>query len=506
MSGAYTQRLPDWLGHRAGALPDRPALIAGGRRWTFADLDRDVSGCARRLAAFGAGEGARVAVLLGNGALFAQLIHAVARLGAVLVPLNVRLTPAELAWQLADVQATLLIYDDAYAPAAGQAAARAGVPSVDAERLESGEQAETALRNYVDLDDVHSILYTSGTTGSPKGAMLTYGNHWWSAAGSAFNLGTHADDCWLCMLPLYHVGGLSILMRGAIYGVPAVVHESFDAERANRAIDEDGVTIVSVVSVMLRRMLEQRSGRPYPPHLRCVLLGGGPAPQPLLEACATGGVPVVQTYGLTETASQVATLAPAEALRRLGSAGRPLLPNALRIDRDGAQAAPGEPGEILVHGPSVTAGYVNNPDATAAAIRDGWLHTGDLGYLDQDGYLYVLDRRDDLILSGGENVYPAEIEATLLAHPAIEDAGVAGVADERWGQAPIAVVVLRPGATANANSLRTFCAQRLAHYKLPRQFWRAERLPRNATGKLQRNLLRAALSGDPATALPGEPL
>jgi O-succinylbenzoic acid--CoA ligase len=336
--------------------------------------------------------------------------------------------------------------------------------------------------------------------------MLSYGNHWWSAVASALNLGTHEDDCWLAVLPLYHVGGLSILMRSAIYGVPAIVHESFDPARANRAIDDEGVTIVSAVSVMLRRMLEQGGGRPYPPSLRCVLLGGGPAPLPLLQECATRGIPVVQTYGLTETASQAVTLAPAEALRRLGSAGKPLLPNEVRIEHEGAAAAPGEPGEILLRGPSITRGYINRPEATAKALRGGWLHTGDLGYLDRDGYLYVLDRRDDLIVSGGENVYPAEIEAVLLAHPDVEDAGVAGVADAVWGEVPAAAVVLRPGASVDADILRTFCAARLARYKLPRQFWRVDGLPRNAAGKLQRNLLRFAFATDPAAALPGEPL
>jgi O-succinylbenzoic acid--CoA ligase len=243
---------------------------------------------------------------------------------------------------------------------------------------------------------------------------------------------------------------------------------------------------------MLQRMLDERGQRPYPATLRCVLLGGGPAPQPLLEACAARGVPVVQTYGLTESASQVATLAPADALRKLGSAGQPLLPTELRI----ASANPGDVGEIVVRGPTVMRGYFNQPEQTAQALRDGWLHTGDLGYLDGEGYLYVVSRRQDLIISGGENVYPAEVESVLLAHPAVEEAAVVGLADARWGQVPAAAVKLRAGMAASEAELIDFSRARLAGYKIPQQVRFVAALPRNAAGKLLRDAVQAALSGD----------
>ena len=268
------------------------------------------------------------------------------------------------------------------------------------------------------------------------------------------------------------------------------MHDGFDPAAVNRAIDEDGVTIVSVVSSMLRRMLDARAGRPYPPTLRHVLLGGGPAPLPLLEECRRGGVPVVQTYGLTETASQAATLPPEDALRKPGSAGKPLLPTELRIERDGRPVPPGEAGEIVVRGPTVTPGYADRPEETARALRDGWLHTGDIGRLDDEGYLYVLDRRTDLIVSGGENVYPAEIEAVLAAHPAVAEAGVAGQDDARWGRVPVAFVALRPGAPpATPEGLIAFCRERLARYKVPARLYVVGALPRNAAGKLLRHKL-----------------
>jgi len=557
---AIRNQTQDWL---AAAPPDGLAVIARGACWTFADLAREAAGWAGRLRALGVGPGDRVALLMGNSAVFVALVHAIQHCDAVLVPLNWRLAAPELAWQLADCGTRLLLHDAARAKAA--VAATAVLPGVarytlDRPRADSPTLAEVApaaptprppplkgegeftelhfaalseegglsnspspfrgggrgvgaagdspfLRREggrgvrsVNLDALQAIIYTSGTTGQPKGAMLTYGNAWWSAVGSALNLGTHRDDRWLVCLPLFHVGGLSILWRSVIYGVPAIIHEGFDPAAVNAAIDEEGVTVVSVVSLMLARMLDTRGGRPYPATLRAVLVGGGPVPPPLLERCAALGVPVVQTYGLTETASQAATLAPTDALRKLGAAGKPLLPTQIRIVGPDGDAAAGTVGEILVQGPTVTPGYWNRPEATAHALREGWLHTGDLGYRDAEGYLYVVDRRDDLIISGGENVYPAEVEAVLAAHPAVAEAGVVGAPDPLWGQAVRAAVVLRPGETVTAEALRAWCRARLAGYKVPATILFMDELPRNAAGKL----LRRALRPVSAPALPEE--
>jgi O-succinylbenzoic acid--CoA ligase len=259
------------------------------------------------------------------------------------------------------------------------------------------------------------------------------------------------------------------------------------------AIDDEGITLVSLVPTMLHRLLEVRGDRPVPSSLRCVLLGGGPAPRALLEHCARLGVPVSQTYGLTECCSQVATLAPSDALKKLGSAGRPLYPNELRLaGDDGADPIPGEGGEILVRGPVVTSGYWNRLDATASAFVDGWFRTGDFGMLDDEGYLYVLDRRDDLIVSGGENVYPAEVEGVLLAHPCVAEAAVVGVVDPEWGQRVVAVVRLAEGADPSvAGELQSHCRASLAAYKVPRVVRISdEPLPRTASGKVRRGVLR----------------
>ncbi len=500
--------LPDWLARRAALHPERPALIAGARAWSFAALSAWADQVAHALAGLGLAPGGRVAILARNGPAYAAIVHAAPRCGAVLVPLNIRLTPAELAWQLADSGATLLLYDADHAEMATsltqarsrQDPERREVASISLETVtgslplpHSPNPSISPSPPRIDLAAPHTIIYTSGTTGRPKGAVLTAGNHWWSATASALNLGLREDDRWLAVLPLFHVGGLSILLRGAIYGIPVVLHERFEPAEALAAIADQGVTIASVVAIMLQRLLDAAGEKPFPAHFRCALLGGGPAPRPLLEACAARGVPVVQTYGMTETASQAATLAPADALRKLGSAGQPLLPLELRIEADGRPAAPGEVGEICVRGPMVTPGYHGLPEVTAAAIRGGWLYTGDLGYLDGEGFLFVIDRRTDLIISGGENIYPAEVEAALLAHPAVAEAGVVGEPDPQWGQTPVAFVVPRPGHLLDAEALIAHCRAQLAAYKCPRRIVVVAELPRTAAGKLKRAELRERL-------------
>ncbi len=499
---------PDWLSQRAAAHPDGLALLCGADRLTFGDLDLLASGAARELASLGAGPGSRVALLLRRGIAFTATMHALTRLGALMVPMNGRLAVGELAWRLRDSRAELLLHDGAFADAAATAAA--GVEGLRLARAPSGSgspSGEGPPAAGFDLEAPQCLIHTSATTGRPKGVLLTYGNHWWNAIGSALNLGVSREDRWLAPLPLYHVGGLAILWRSVIYGIPAVVHEAFDPEAANREIDQGGITIVSVVSTMLRRMLDARGPRPYPDTLRCVLLGGGPAPRGLLEECLERGVPVACTYGLTEAASQVATLPPSELRAKLGSAGRPLPPFEIRIEAPdgGGDCEAGSAGEILVRGPAVMLGYAGRPEASAQALRDGWLHTGDLGYLDGDGYLYVLDRREDLIVSGGENVYPAEVEAVLLEHPLVEEACVVGISDDEWGQRVVAAVRPRPGPRPDIEELRRFCARRIAGYKLPSRLILTGEIPRTPSGKIKRSEVRRRVERAGAQGSSGAP-
>jgi O-succinylbenzoic acid--CoA ligase len=318
------------------------------------------------------------------------------------------------------------------------------------------------------MDDVCARVLTSGSSGIPKPVGLTYGNFLWNAVGSGFNLGVDPADRWLCCVPLSHIAGLGIVMRSVIYGTTAVVHDGFDVDRVGASLEGDGITVVSLVATMLTRLLEAGADLSGP---RAILVGGGPVPEESLTEALGKGATVVQTYGMTETCSQVTTLAPADARRKVGSAGRPLLTTHLRI----------EEGEILVQGPTVAPGRADG---------DGWLHTGDLGQIDEEGFLYVKDRIDDLIVSGGENVVPAEVEEVLLRHPEVADAAVVGREDPEWQQAVTAVVVLENGSEVTPDDLRRHCAESLAGFKVPKRVELASALPRTPSGKLLRRALR----------------
>lgn len=487
--------IPDWVARRASTHAGHVAIeTPTGDLVSYAKLDTRVGQVAGALRALGATSGVPIALLAGAGLDFAVLAHAIPRSGAVLMPLNARLTTEELAYQLGDAGAGLLLADVAHVEQARAAASSGEVRVVEIERELSGGEAIAGAES-IDGDALHSLIYTSGTTGAPKGALLTYGNFYWSAVASGQNLGVEAGDRWLACMPLFHVGGLSILLRSAIYGTTAVIHDGFDEVRVNRAIREEGGTLLSVVATMLRRMLDADDGD-YPASMRAVLVGGGPVPAELLTRAQERGLPVLQTYGLTEATSQVATLSSEDALRKLGSAGLALPATTVRIGEPGSDVEAGEIGEILVAGPTVTAGYLGRPEATAETLRDGWLHTGDLGSLDDEGYLFIADRRDDLIVTGGENVYPAEVEAALVAHASVVEAAVVGVSDERWGQIVAAVVVASDGAAPTSEELAERLRERLAGYKVPRRIeFSSEALPRTASGKLQRHVVRAGLEG-----------
>jgi o-succinylbenzoate---CoA ligase len=480
---------PNWLMQRAFLTPERIAVQDEQGNKTFAELHEAAVTKARKLANLGIRKGDIVALLMKNSIDMIEVIHALHYIGAIVLLQNTRLTPNELIWQLEDSGAKYWLVDDEITRIREMASIQMATMS----ELFMLPEQECSLQQEYHFDDTATIMYTSGTTGKPKGVLQTYGNHWWSAVGSALNLGLHENDCWLAAVPFFHISGLSILMRSVIYGMGIYVMNHFDAKKANDVIMDGNITIMSVVSAMLQQMLVELGERKYPRTFRCMLLGGGPAPKPLLVACRDKEIPVYQTYGMTETASQIVTLAPEYSFKKLGSAGKPLFPAQIRIENNGEMARPNEPGEIVVKGPNVTKGYLHRPDATKQAIRDGWFYTGDIGYVDEEGFLYVLDRRSDLIISGGENIYPAEIEAVLLSHKAIEEAGVTGIADEKWGQVPCAFVKLKEGCTVTVEELSDFCKEKLAKYKVPKQIYFVEELPRNAAKKLLRRKLAELL-------------
>lgn len=440
-----------WLARAAATRPERTALRTPRGDWSYARLHGAARSAAAELAARGAGRGERVAIALPAGLEFAQALHACLLLGAVAVPVDLRLSAPEQAHIAAGA---VLVVDE----------------PLGEERPPAGFVGEGTH----DLDATAVVIHTSGTTASPRPVELTYGNFLWSALGSAVALGLDPEECWLCALPLSHVGGLSILLRSAIYATTALVHERFETEPVLRVLHDGEATLVSLVATTLARLLDAMPAHPQrPPSLRCALTGGGPVPAALLERAHAAGVPVSLTYGLTESCSQ-ATTTPVGAFGAVpSSGGPPLFCTRLRIAGDG---------EILVAGPTV---------APAAVAADGWLHTGDLGELDERGRLRVSGRKADTIVSGGENVAPAEVEAVLEAHPQVLEAAVLGRLDSRWGEAVTAIVVTRAGELLDVEQLRAHCAGALAPYKVPKQFVPVtEPLPRTRSGKLLRRELR----------------
>jgi O-succinylbenzoic acid--CoA ligase len=414
-----------WLDRAARERPDALAV----NELTYAELEREATGCAGILGNARVGRGDRVATTAG-GVDFAVLMHALAKLGAVLVPVNTRLTNAEREQVLRDARPRLVLE---------------GVPrSEGVSPLQVGDEAMSP-------EDPLAVVYTSGTTGKPKAVELTYGNFQASADANAENLGVSPEDRWLCCMPLFHVGGLSILTRSAIYATHAVVHDGFDVERVKQALEEERITLVSLVATQLSRLLDAGATGP---HVRAALIGGGPVPQSLIERAKSAGIPVVPTYGMTETCSQVWT-------------GKPL---------PGAEIVNGPDGELLIRGPMVAPG---------AIADDGWLHTGDRGHIDDEGNLTVEGRIADTIVTGGENVSATEVEEALLSHPSVEDVAVVGRPDPEWGQAVTAFVV----GDVDPADLETHARARLAGYKVPKRIEYIDAIPRNAAGKILRGRL-----------------
>jgi len=486
------ESMPNILIKRALLTPNRIAIYFQDQTLTFHDLYECSLKVSGRLQALGIRKGQFVGVLLKNHLDTVTILFALQLLGARAVILNNRLTAAELVFQLKDSRSTFLILEESFTQTEAVITEQIDqLTTITKTKLTQIKPEEPYIQEEISLTDICTIMYTSGTTGNPKGVIQTYGNHWWSSTGSALNLGTIDSDCWLCAVPLFHISGYSILMRSIIYGMPIVLHEHFDVEQTIKDIQLKKVTIMSVVGTMLTQIVEALEDRRLPASFRCMLLGGGPAPLPLLEACVKKDIPVFQSYGMTETSSQIVTLSPEDSLQKLGSAGKPLFPSQLRIElENGESAQAGMPGEIVVKGPNVTPGYLNRSEATEEKIREGWLYTGDIGYLDEQGFLFVKDRRSDLIISGGENIYPAELEAILLAHPDVIEAGVTGIEDKKWGQVPVAFIVKKKGTNLSGEELQRFCMERLAKYKLPKAFYFTEQLPRNAAKKLLRRKLR----------------
>lgn len=471
---------PNWILQRAYLTPLRNALTYKEQTWTFQQLNELSIQRASQLTAFGIKQGDRIAIMGPSKPALVIMIYACMHLQCEMVMLNRRLSQAEIAYQLEDSKAVVVLIADEDIEKLPSHASHLLFSAI-----EKSTEASIEITKEWSLHQTTSIMYTSGTTGFPKGVRQTVGNHQASATSSVLNIGLQADDTWLCAVPLFHISGFSILVRSLLYGNKVHLYDYFDVEAISQNIIDGDVTHMSVVAVTLERILhtlEQRNAQASP-QFKLILAGGGPVPVDYLKRAQALHLAVAQTYGMTETSSQTATLASNDAMSKIGSTGKPLFFNQIRIAEPNIN---GE-GEICIRGPHVTPGYIGRFAQKSATI-DGWLYTGDIGYLDDEGYLFVIDRRADLIISGGENIYPAEIENVLLTHPAVKEAGVCGIEDEEWGQVPIAFIVLKD--QIQIDELLAFCQKSLARYKIPKKVIITDELPRNGANKLLRRKLK----------------
>lgn len=499
----------DWPTKRAMLSPEATSIISDdGRTYTYDDFDRRVNRLASALPAVGVNHGERIAVLFPNNPEFLEVLFAAARIGAIMVPLNYRLAPPELAYILNDCGATALAYTPEFAVQTEELKSMvesvktfirvgegAGEDEIDYEKWVSQyPDTRPGVRKEVILDNPHVIMYTSGTTGRPKGAVLTQGNTSWNAINAVLAYGLSHKDTSLVSTPLYHIGGLSAGATPAIFsGGKVVLNRVFQPDRTLRMIESHRTTIMFGIPTMFHMMSSSELFDSIDfSSVRFLIAGGAPCPVSLIEKYLAKGVTFNQGYGLTEAAPGVTALSNEDALRKRGSAGKPLFFVDIDIvDEDKMEVPQGEIGEIVIKGPNVFKGYWNMPEETEQVIRYGWLHTGDLGYLDNEGYLYVTDRKGDMIISGGENIYPVEVENVLGTHPKVEEVAVVGMPDEKWGEAPLAIVVKKTEEDLAEDELVEFCRDKLARFKTPKKVVFIDSLPRNSAGKVLKRKLRA---------------
>ncbi|MEI2610151.1 MAG: long-chain fatty acid--CoA ligase [Candidatus Promineifilaceae bacterium] len=489
----------DWLAKQAELHPHKTALVdaAANRRFTYPEFHLRAS----RVAEFLRDEwhiqpGDRVALLAHNSSDYMEILYGCGKIGALLVCLNWRLAVPELAYIIQDSTPVALIYDEAFAVNA----AALSHPNLT-HRLALGSPYETALAQSsgqplvmppTPLDTPWYILYTSGTTGRPKGVIQTHGMAHYNALNIGLPTGLSENDTTLNLLPFFHTGGLNLYtIPTFMFGGTAIIQRTFDPAETFRLLATETTTFFGVPAVYLFLSQHPDFAKTDFSRLRSWACGGSSMPVSLLQQYAERGIIIQQGFGMTETGPTVFLVDKEHALSKAGSVGKPQLFVEVRIaDREGNDVPPGEMGELLIKGPGVTPGYWQKPDITAQSIVNGWLHSGDVARCDDEGYYYIVDRWKDMFISGGENVYPAEVENVLFAHPAIAEVAVIGVPDEKWGEVGKAIAVLKADQTATPEELLAFCQGQLARYKIPKAVAFTDKLPRTPAGKVVKTELR----------------
>lgn len=496
------------LSKRAHLTPNREALfeLETGVRYSYADLNARANRTANWLRGLGIGVGDRVSILAHNSVAFVDLLYGVAKIGAVFAPLNWRLAPAELVYIVNDCGSRVLIVGPEFAqvwtdmrPAVDVAHLvsidGAEIPGAVAyEDVTGAASAENPPLLGLDPDTTHCILYTSGTTGRPKGALIPQRQVLWNCINTIVSWGLTEKDVSPVLTPLFHAGGLFAFLTPLLYvGGRVLLGRSFDPAESLRLIVEEQCTAILGVPTLFQMWMQVPGFDDIDfSHVHFFISGGAPCPVPLMEAWRerTGTV-FRQGYGLTEVGPNCFSMTDADSVPKSGSVGRPIFHSQMRlVDSDGNDVPVGATGELLIKGPHVSTGYLGNPDATRAALRDGWFHTGDMARMDEDGFFTIAGRFKDMIISGGENVYAAEVEAVFMEHPAVAECALIGKPHLKWGEVGLMVVVLGNGETVSAETLQAHCATQLAKYKVPKEVIFVDELPHSPYGKVEKVKLR----------------
>jgi len=505
----------DILSKRAVLTPDREALydLHTGKRYTFADLNERANRAANFLREkYDVQKGDRVSILAQNCLPFVDLLFGLGKIGAIFAPLNWRLTARELIYIVNDLQPKVLICGPEYTSVLDEMRSNINVESfisLEGAKLTGAEPYESLLEQAsgsepelpsLDADDDYCILYTSGTTGKPKGAVLPHRQVLWNAINTVISWGLSEQDISPILTPMFHSGGLFVFLVPLFYaGGRIVLARSFDPEESLKVIMDEKCTVILGVPTLFQLWMNSPVfDKADFSHVHFFISGGAPCPPKLIKAWHSAkGVTMRQGYGLTEVGVNCFSMTDEDALRKAGSVGKPIFHSQMRlVDTDGNDVPQGETGELIIAGPHVCAGYWRNPEATSEALQNGWFHTGDMARQDNEGYFYIAGRYKDMIISGGENIYAAEVEAVFREHEAVADAALIGQPDEKWGEVGLMAVLLKPGQAVTGEDLKEFCGERLARYKIPKRVEFVDELPYSPYGKVIKAELRKMLIGE----------
>jgi fatty-acyl-CoA synthase len=482
----------EWLEHRARLTPNRTAVIDGetGEHWNYDEMNQRACRLAKHLRTLGVSKGDRIALLSPNHISYFDLIFACGKLGAIFVPLNWRLSISELAYMIGDCAPKILAYHDQMKTLT-EGLEVAHRLEVDGQVYHQVTDSGELLLSSVSLDwlDPLAIIYTGGTTGKPKGVVLTHQSIVWNSINTILSWNLTSEDITPTYLPMFHTGGLNALSIPILHmGGTVVIARDFHPEKAIQLINRERCTIALMVPTMYHMMIQSESFYETDfPTMHTFLSGGAPCPHAIYDVFEKKNLVFKEGYGLTEAGPNNFYMNPQEVRGRRGSVGKPMMYNQIKMMvTEEAEAAPGEVGEIWIRGNHLFDHYWNNSDATSEALVDGWLRTGDLGKQDEDGYVYIVGRKKEMIITGGENVYPLEVEHSISEHDAVDAVAVVGLPDLKWGEIVTAIVVLRKGATLTAEQLKEHCSAKLGKYKVPKKIVFADELPKTPVGKIDK--------------------